>query len=269
MYSKPYKDLLVSKNDFILTLTLNNEAMANAISDDMIDSIEDVLSVADEDDSVRCIILTGAGKFFCAGGDIKAMESKTGMFAGEPNELRSRYVRGIQRIPRAIEALRTPIVAMVNGAAIGAGCDLAMMCDLRVSSDKSKFGETFSKLSLVPGDGGTFFLQRIIGYTKAMEMFMTGDIYSGDDITRMGLSNYHVSHEELTKFTVELAKKISSNGPIALSLTKMALKSGRTSGLNDQLDLLSTMQGISQRTQDHFEGIQAFKEKRAPEFTGR
>lgn len=269
MYAKPYKDLLVSKNEYILTITLNNESMANAISDDMIDSIEDVLGFADEDDSVRCIILTGAGKFFCAGGDIKAMESKTGMFAGESNELRRRYARGIQRIPRAIEALRTPIVAMVNGAAIGAGCDLAMMCDLRVSSDKSKFGETFSKLSLVPGDGGTFFLQRVIGYTKAMEMFMTGDIYSGDDITRMGLSNYHVSHEELSNFTMKLAKKIALNGPVAISLTKMALKSGRTAGLNDQLDLLSTMQGISQRTDDHFEGIQAFKEKRAPKFIGR
>lgn len=268
MYSKVFKDLKVTKCESVLKISLDNENMSNAITDNMIDSIEEVLRLADDDIDIRCIVLTGEGKNFCAGGDIKAMESKTGMFAGESNELRSRYERGIQRIPRAIESLRTPIIAMVNGAAIGAGCDLAMMCDLRVSSDRSKFGETFSKLSLVPGDGGTFFLQRVIGYTKAMEMFLTGDIYSGDSIERMGLSNYHTSHDTLEEFTMGLANKISSNGPIAISLTKMALKSGRTSGLNEQLELLSTMQGISQRTQDHFEGINSFKEKRSPEFKG-
>ena len=269
MYSKEFKDLIVEKDEHTLILTLDNISMANAISDDMIDSLEEVLAMADDDENIRCIILTGAGKFFCAGGDIKAMESKSGMFAGESNELRKRYTRGIQRIPRAIEALSTPIIAMVNGAAIGAGCDLAMMCDLRVSSEYSKFGETFSKLSLVPGDGGTFFLQRVIGYTRAMEMFLTGDIYSGDSIKDMGLSNYQVESSKLLEFTKDLASKISSNGPIAISLTKLALKSGRTSGLNEQLELLSTMQGISQRTDDHFEGIKAFNEKRDPRFLGR
>ncbi|ATH08141.1 3-hxdroxyacyl-CoA dehydrogenase [Halobacteriovorax marinus] len=269
MYNKEFSDLLVEKRESVLILTLDNESMANAITDSMIDSIETVLAHADEDDEIRCIILTGAGIFFCAGGDIKAMESKSGMFAGESNELRRRYNRGIQRIPRAIESLKTPIIAMVGGAAIGAGCDLAMMCDLRVSSERAKFAETFSKLSLVPGDGGTFFLQRVVGYTKAMEMFLTGDIYSGEQVKEMGLSNYQVSHDTLLDFTLSLANKIASNAPIALSLTKMALKSGRTSSLNDQLELLSTMQGISQRTADHFEGICAFKEKREAKFTGK
>ena len=121
MYSNDFKDLLVSVEEHTLIVTLNNPDQANAISSDMICSLVDVLEYADEDDSIRCILLTGAGKCFCAGGDIKAMESKTGMFAGDSDELRRRYRRGIQRIPRAIEALKTPIVALVNGAAIGAG----------------------------------------------------------------------------------------------------------------------------------------------------
>ncbi|WP_127717603.1 enoyl-CoA hydratase-related protein [Halobacteriovorax sp. HLS] len=269
MYSKKYDHLLVSKEEHTLVLTLNNPDQANAISMEMISSLVEVLEYADEDDNIRCILLTGAGKCFCAGGDIKAMETKSGMFAGQPDELRRRYRRGIQKIPRAIEALKTPIVAFVNGAAIGAGCDLAMMCDIRVASEKAKFAETFSKLSLVPGDGGTFFLQRVVGYTNAMEMFLTGDLYQGADILNMRLANFVRPHESSYKFSIDLCHKISSNSPIALSMTKIALKSGRTSSLNDQLELLSTFQGITQRTDDHFEAIAAFKEKRDPKFKGK
>jgi enoyl-CoA hydratase/carnithine racemase len=268
MYNKTFKDLLVSKDEFTLEITLNNPAQANAITNEMIDSLVEVLSFADEDDEIRCILLTGAGRSFCAGGDLGAMENKTGMFEGESDELRRNYRKGIQRIPRAIEALKTPIVALVNGAAIGAGCDLAMMCDIRVASKFAKFGETFSKLSLVPGDGGTFFLQRVVGYTKAMEMFLTGDIYSGEDVLKFGLANF-VREDDSLVFSRDLCKKISHNGPVAISMTKVALKSGRTSSLNDQLELLSSFQGITQRTSDHFEALKAFKEKRAPKFTGK
>jgi enoyl-CoA hydratase/carnithine racemase len=269
MYTNHFDDLLVEKEGYVLNLTLNNPSKANAITTKMIDSLVTVLDYADEDDDIRCILLTGAGKFFCAGGDLDAMENKSGMFAGEPDELRRRYRRGIQRIPKAIESLKTPIVALVNGAAIGAGCDLSMMCDLRVATEFSKFGETFSKLSLVPGDGGTFFLQRVVGYSKAMEMFLTGDIYQGDQVLSMGLANFYKDHKDSLDFTKELCKKISSNGPIAISMTKTALKSGRTSGLTEQLELLSAFQGITQRSDDHFEAVSAFKEKRSPEFTGK
>lgn len=269
MYQNSFNDLLVNRNGFVLELTLNNPDQANAITTDMINSLVDVLEYADEDDSIRCILLTGAGKCFCAGGDLKAMENKSGMFEGGPDELRRNYRRGIQRIPRAIEGLKTPIVALVNGAAIGAGCDLAMMCDIRVATNFAKFGETFSKLSLVPGDGGTFFLQRVIGYTKAMEMFLTGDIYSGDQVLDMGLANFVIDSKDAMTFTNSLCERISNNGPVAISMTKVALKSGRTASLNDQLELLSTFQGITQRTDDHFEAIAAFKEKRAPKFTGK
>jgi len=265
-YNKQFIDLEVKFENHLLWVTLNNESMSNAITDEMIDSIEALFGYADEDNDVRVIILTGKGKNFCAGGDVKAMQTKSGMFAGESDELRRRYRRGIQRIPKSIESLSTPIIAMVNGAAIGAGCDLAAMCDIRIGSDKAKFGETFSKLGLVPGDGGTFFLNRVLGYAKAMEMYLTGKIYSAKEAMDMGLLNKLVSVDTLLSETESIAKMIASNAPIAVQMTKTALKMARTQDLNSQLELLASYQGIAQRTNDHFEGISSLMEKRKGQF---
>lgn len=182
-----YKDLLVNQDTSLLWITLNRPRQSNAFSDAMIADLCSLLREADWDDDVRVIILTGAGKTFCAGGDVNAMENKTGMFAGDPEELRRRYTKGIQQIPLTIEALHTPIVAMVNGAAIGAGFDLACMCDIRMGCRHSRFGETFVKLALVPGMGGTLFLQRIVGYAKAMELSLTGRIVDADEALALGL----------------------------------------------------------------------------------
>lgn len=268
-YNQQFTDLIVEKDEHLLWLTLNNEKASNAITDGMIDSLEAVSKLADSDPEIRVMIITGAGKNFCSGGDVDAMENKTGMFAGQSFELGNRYKDGIQRIPRALESFQKPIIAMVNGAAIGAGCDLACMCDMRVASDKAKFGETFAKLGLVPGDGGTFFLQRVVGYAKAMEMILTADIYDSNAALAMGLVNQVHSFLDLKEKTRELAMKITHIGPVGLALTKRALKMGRTQDLNAQLEVLSMYQGIAQRTDDHFEGLRAMKEKRTPEFKGR
>lgn len=267
-YKKSYQDLKVEFSEHILSLTLNNPSMSNAISDEMIQSLCEVLSFADADPEVRVIILTGEGKSFCAGGDIKAMNERSGMFAGEPFELRNRYSKGIQRIPRMIESLQKPIMAMVNGAAIGAGCDLVAMCDLRVCSDKAKFGETFVKLGLIPGDGGPYFLARAIGYAKAMEMYLTGKIYNSQEALSMGLVSSVFSHDDLEAQTRALAKLISTNAPAAVQLTKTAMKRAMKDDLDSHLNMMSAYQGISQRTNDHFEAIDAFLNKRNPEFRG-
>ncbi len=197
-----YTDLLVEKDESLLWVTLNRPQYSNAFSDEMIASLCRLLREADWDDDIRVIILTGAGKAFCAGGDVKAMEEKTGMFAGDPEGLRRRYTKGIQQIPLTIEALHTPLIAMVNGAAIGAGCDLACMCDIRLGCKYSKFGETFAKLALVPGDGGTFFLQRVLGYAKAMELSLTGRIVSAEEALSLGLLN-NIVEENLLKFETQ------------------------------------------------------------------
>jgi 2-(1,2-epoxy-1,2-dihydrophenyl)acetyl-CoA isomerase len=254
------------KNTHQLWVSLNNPDQMNAITIPMIHSLVSVLAHADFDKLIRVIVLTGVGKSFCAGGDIKAMEDKTGMFEGESNELRMRYMHGIQQIPRCIEEVSTPMIAMVNGAAIGAGCDLAMMCDLRVGSHSSKFAETFTRMGLVPGDGGTFFLQRVVGYAKAMQMFLTADTIVGKSALDFGLLNNLFEDSELITETEKLADKIASLAPIAQSMTKKAMKISYLSDLHTSLDVLATFQGISQRTTDHFEALAAFKEKRTPKF---
>jgi enoyl-CoA hydratase/carnithine racemase len=267
-YQTEFEHLKVRKEDNLLWLTLNNPSMSNAITDEMIESLCQVLSYADADNEVRVIILTGEGKSFCAGGDIKAMKNKTGMFAGESFELRNRYSKGIQRIPRMIESLQKPIIAMVNGAAIGAGCDLVAMCDLKVASNRANFGETFTKLGLIPGDGGPFFLARTIGYSKAMEMYLTGKIYSAQEALTMGLVSSLFEADELEQGARELASMISANAPAAVQFTKTAMKRALKDELEAHLNLMSAYQGISQRTADHFEAIDAFLEKRTPEFKG-
>jgi 2-(1,2-epoxy-1,2-dihydrophenyl)acetyl-CoA isomerase len=256
------------KNTHQLWVTLNNPEQMNAITIPMINSLVSVLKYADFDREIRVIVLTGAGKSFCAGGDIKAMEEKSGMFAGEGNELRMRYMHGIQQIPRCIEEISTPLVAMVNGAAIGAGCDLAMMCDLRVGSSASKFAETFTRMGLVPGDGGTFFLQRVIGYSKAMQMFLTAEMFDGKKAFDFGLLNNLFEDSLLESETLKLADTIASLAPIAQSMTKKAMKISYLHDLHTSLDTLATFQGLSQRTADHFEALSAFKEKRGPKFKG-
>lgn len=268
-YFQTFPHLEVSlKFDSQLWVSLNNPDQMNAISLEMIDSLIEVLTFADFDKNIRVIILTGKGKSFCAGGDIKAMEEKSGMFAGESNELRMRYQHGIQRIPKCIEELSVPVIALVNGAAIGAGCDLAMMCDLRIGSENSKFAETFTRMGLVPGDGGTFFLQRVIGYSKAMQMFLTGKQFLGIDALNFGLLNFYFDASNILAETEKLAEVISSQSPIAQKLTKKAMKISYLHDLSTSLDLLASYQGIAQRTADHFEALKAFSEKRTPNFKG-
>jgi len=263
-------DLKANFKNHVLWIELHNPESRNAITTNMIDSLCRILKEADQDKEVRVIVLSGHGKAFSAGGDIKAMKNQTGMFAGNSSELKDRYYFGIQRIPRTMEEISKPVIAMVNGPAVGAGCDLSMMCDIRIGSPQSKFSESFTKMGLVPGDGGTFFLTRAIGYSKAMDMFLTGRIYQGKEALEAGLLNYYSeTDEDLMKLTEEVANRVVEMAPIATTMTKKAM---RASYLHDHLmalDLLSAYQGITQRTHDHFEAVDAFLEKRKPYFEAR
>lgn len=265
-YSKKFEDILIEKNDFILWITLNRPEASNAYSISMVKSLVEVLRYSDSDKEVRVVVLTGAGKNFCAGGDIKAMRAKSGMFSGDSNELREAYQFGIQQIPLTISQMKTPIIAMVNGAAVGAGCDLAAMCDLRVASVDALFAETFAQVGLVPGDGGAFFLSRLIGFGKAMEMFLTCKKIQAEEALRIGLVNQVVLQKDLKSRTKELADQMCSLPPIAVQMTKKALIHAHQNDLSSHLELMAAYQGITQRSSDHFKALQGLIEKKTPSF---
>ena len=259
-YSK-FKYVKVELIDFCLWIYLNNPTKGNSLSLDLIKELIDVLEQADIDKEVRCIVLSGEGKHFCSGGDVDLMIKQEGMFAGDSNQLRENYKKGIQKIPLCIQKMSTPIIGMINGAAIGAGLDLACMCDIRIAEKTSKFGETFVKLGLVPGIGGTFFLQRIVGFAKAMEMSLTAKVYDGEEAFKMGLVNILCNKNDLIIETKKIVEKIISNAPIAVQLTKRAIVHAHQNDLDSSLEMLSAFQGIAQRTEDHIVGAKAIKDK--------
>jgi enoyl-CoA hydratase/carnithine racemase len=261
--------LKAEKNENVLWLSLNNPATSNSITYEMIDSIVATLKTAENDFSVRVVVLTGEGKNFCSGGDLKNMQTRTEMFAGEGNELRQRYEQGIQQLSKAVESFSKPLIAMVNGAAAGAGCDLACMCDIRLGTEKTKFLESFVKIGLVPGDGGSFFLQRIVGFAKAMELTLTGREVKADEALAIGLLNKVVQAEQLKAEAAQIASQIAALPAAAVQMSKKAVKVSYQHDLNVSLDLLAAYQGISQRTHDHFEALKAIDEKRQPKFEGR
>lgn len=266
-YLKTFEDLVVVYKNQCVWITLNRPEASNAYSTPMVQALVEVLKYADVDNTVRVIVITGSGKNFCAGGDVKAMKGKTGMFAGESNQLREAYQAGIQQIPLTISALKTPIIAMVNGAAVGAGCDLAAMCDLRIASESATFAETFAKVGLVPGDGGAFFITRLIGFGKAMEMFLTCKNFSAAEALKMGLINQVVLPDELKTKTEELVEQLSALPPIALQMTKKAIVHAYQNDLTSHLELMAAYQGITQRSSDHFKALDGMIEKKKPDFT--
>lgn len=252
-----------------LLITLNDPKSGNAFLNQMMSDLVETLILADQSRSIRCIVITGEGKHFCAGGNTKAMRGKTDMFAGQANELRLQYVHGIQRIGQTIESLSTPIVAMINGAAIGAGLDLACMCDLRYASDRAKFGATFAKLGLVPGDGGAYFLQRTIGYPMAMEMILTADVYDSSWAKDAGLIHEAIALEDLSEYVEQIVAKICLNAPMAMNMARRAMVNAYRSDLRSHLDLLASYQAIAQRSDDHFHALDAIEKGCQPDFKGK
>ncbi len=254
----------------ILTLTLNLPEKRNPISDmSVVDGLCAALQAADEDISVHCVILTGAGSAFSAGGDLKAMRPDSGgLPSAKPVQTRRNYKYGIQRLPLLFQALEVPVVAAVNGHAIGAGLDLATMCDVRVASANAKFAESFVKLGIIPGDGGAWLLPRIVGFSKASELALTGDTIDAAEALRIGLVSDVVPANELMPLAQKIAGKIAANPPHAVRMTKRLLREGQTSDLKNILELSAAMQSLAHATADNKEAINAFLEKRKPEFKG-
>jgi enoyl-CoA hydratase/carnithine racemase len=261
--------VLYEQDGHIVTLTLNRHETRNAISsDEMVDAIEAACARINADHSVRAAIITGAGSAFSSGGNVKDMRDKVGMFGGTPTDLRDGYRRGIQRIPIAVHRLEVPVIAAVNGAAIGAGCDLALMCDMRVASTKAIFAESFVKVGLIPGDGGAWFLPRVIGMSRANEMAFTGEPIDAQTALQWGMVSSVVEPDNLMTTANDLARRIAVNPPAALRMTKKLLKEGQHSQLETLLEISASLQALAHQTKDHVEAVNAIIDKRPPRFTG-
>ncbi len=256
---KPYKTILVEKKEGIAYLTLNRPEVRNAFNQEMIDEIRDALRLIDKDEEARVLIITGAGKAFQAGADIAELSVM------KPMEL-LRWNEGIVRINAALEKLRQPVIAAINGAAMGGGLELALSCTLRVIAESVKMALPEVKLGIIPGTGGTQRLPRLIGKGRAAEIVLTGGLLDAAEAHRIGLVNKVVPHGEAMKAAEELAKEIMANAPIAVELAKDALEVGKDLPLEQAVQYSQKNCVTCFSTEDMKEGMAAFLEKRKPDF---
>ena len=256
--------------DGIATITLNRAELRNPISDlDLIEALLGTLVQIEDDPKVRVAILTGAGTAFSAGGNLKAMRPDSGgLNASLPARTRRNYKSGIQRLPLAFAALEVPVIAAVNGPAIGAGLDLACMCDLRVAGESSKFAESFVKLGIIPGDGGAWLLQRIVGFSKAAEMTLTGETIDAAEALRIGLVSQVVPDADLLDAARKLAARIACNPSFAVRMAKRLIWDAQSMSIGQVLEMSAAMQSVAHATRDNAEAVDAFLEKRKPVFKG-
>jgi enoyl-CoA hydratase/carnithine racemase len=261
--------VLYQQDGQIVTITLNDPAMRNPISErETVDGIVAALERLNQDNTARVAILTGAGSAFSSGGDLRAMQRAFEERANKPALTTQYYKFGIQRIPLAFEKLDVPIIAAVNGPAIGAGLDLACMCDMRVAAESARFAESFVKVGIVPGDGGAWLLPRVVGYSKACEMAFTGDMLNAQEALACGLVSRVVPDAELLDAAKALAERIAVNPPQAVRMAKRLLIEGRHGRLDTLLELSAGLQALTHATADHREAVNAFLEKRKPVFKG-
>jgi enoyl-CoA hydratase/carnithine racemase len=261
--------VLYAQDGAIATITLNLPQTRNPISEPaMVDALVAALLRGNADRSVRVLILTGAGPAFSSGGDLRAMQAAFDVRASQPAATPSYYKDGIQRIPLTFERLDVPVIAAVNGAAIGAGLDLACMCDLRIAAASARFAESFVKVGIIPGDGGAWLLPRLIGYSRAAELALTGDMIDAAQALSIGLISRVVPDADLLTEARALAERIAANPPHAVRMTKRLLLEGRHTRLDTLLEMAAAMQSLMHATADHREAVNAFLEKRPPRFTG-
>ena len=253
----------------IVVLTLNEPRTRNALSPAIAEALVGYIDRINADLSVGCVIVTGEGAGFSSGGNVKVMAERTGLFSGTPAEIRRGYLQGIQRVPLAMYALEAPSIAAVNGAAVGAGCDLATMCDIRIAARGATFAESFLRVGLVSGDGGAWFLPRAVGMSKALEMTFTGEFIDAAEALRIGLVSKVVEDDKLMDEARALAGRIAAQPVHSLRLTKRLLRDSQQVSLPIALEMASSMQALAQHTADQHEAVLAFTEKRKPKFEGR
>jgi enoyl-CoA hydratase/carnithine racemase len=262
--------LEVERRERIAILRMDRADSLNAIGTrEDCDNIVATLDALAEDRSVHAAILTGKGRAFCSGGNIKGIKERRGIGPlDQPDSTRLNYRRGVQRVTRAFLDSEVPIVAAINGHAIGLGLDLACLCDVRIAARSAKMAASFIKVGIVPGDGGAWTLQQIVGYSKAAELFLTGDTFDAEYARSIGLVSDVADDDALMDAALALAGRIAANPVRALRLTKRLLREGQKGDSDQVLELSAAFQAIVHETQDHVEAVTAILEKRKPSFTG-
>jgi 2-(1,2-epoxy-1,2-dihydrophenyl)acetyl-CoA isomerase len=258
-------DLIETVENGIATLTLNRPERLNALSMDIRTGLLEALERLGHDSSVGCIVLTGAGRAFCAGGDVKSMGER----AAAGFEARAAGIQFSNRIPRLMRTLPKTIIAMVNGVAVGAGLSMALACDLRVAGRSARFGTGFLKIGLSGDWGGTWTLTRLVGTAKARELYLLGDMISADEALSNGMVNRVADDAELLSTTMAMARRIADLPQIAVGHTKRNLHAAETGNFQSVLDMEAFNQARCSQTEDHREAVKAFAEKRKPVFYGR
>jgi enoyl-CoA hydratase/carnithine racemase len=249
----------IELHEGVATLTLDAPDTRNALSSP--NEWEALVAACEQiqrDDAVRALVVTGAGSAFCAGGNVKDFRDRKGLAAGTPAQVRENYRRGIQRIPRTLWDLDVPTIAAVNGPAVGAGCDLACMCDLRIAARSARFAESFVKLGLIPGDGGAWWLQRVVGYQRAALMSFTGEMIDADTALAWGLVMEVVDDAQLLPDAQALAARIAANPPAAVRMTKRLLREAQLQRLDNVLELAAAYQALTHGSEEHQDAVASF-----------
>jgi enoyl-CoA hydratase/carnithine racemase len=262
--------LLFEKRGHVGYLTLNRPEKRNplGLAGDG-DAFREMAARINGDFDLRCVIMTGAGSAFSAGGDLKAMRDRTGEFGVDNLRLRDHYRESIHGIIKAMWSIEVPMIGAINGPAIGLGGDVASLCDIRISAASAKFGATFLKIGLIPGDGGAWLLPRIVGWSRAAQLYFTGDVIDAPTARDWGLISEVYPDEQLMAEAEKLAARIVAQPPQALRMTKRLMREGLTASFDNIMELSASMQVLAQRTDDHIEAVNAFFEKRTPQFQGQ
>jgi enoyl-CoA hydratase/carnithine racemase len=258
------------KSGRVAVITLNRPESRNAFA--TLEDCEDVANAlwrANADRDINAVILTGAGKAFCSGGDLKAMRERTGIGPqSPPDATRANYRNGIHAMIRALADVEVATIAAINGPAIGLGLDLGVLCDLRIAGASAKMASSFVKVGLIPGDGGAWILTNAIGPARAAELVLTGDTIDADEACRFGLVSRVVPDDQLMSEARKLADRVAVNPPRIVRLAKRLLREAQHGRLSDVMELSAAFQALAHETGDHKEAVAAFTEKRAPNFTG-
>ena len=261
-----YKDIIYTKKEGIATITLNRPDRLNAFGPDMMDSLYRAVEDASKDKEVRVIILTATGRAFCSGADVKAMAARFDQLGAE-EDTRPPEAQRVS-LYLLFQKCQKPIIAAVNGVAVGGGLDLACACDIRIASDQARFAEVFIRRGMIPASGGTYFLPRLVGLDKALQLIWTGDMVDAKEAERIGLVTMVVPHDELEIATMELAEKLAKGPPLAIQMAKRVVYEGLNMDLEETLKYVGSVLSELTKSKDHQEGAKAFVEKREPVFRG-